>query len=156
MLYSTFTAYLGFAVNEDEYKVMGLAAYGRPTMIDQVRKVIRRTPDGAFALVPEYFEFQTTAARSYSSKFVDLFGPPRPSYEPIDVETAEGRRFADCAASVQRVLEDTLVDIARALHQETRPAGSLLRRRRRAERRGERADPRRVRVRARVRAASAR
>jgi len=119
MLYSTFTAYLGFAVNEDEYKVMGLAAYGRPTMVDQVRKVIRRTPDGAFAIVPEYFEYQTTAARSFSSKFVDLFGPLRPSYQPIDVETAEGRRFADIAASVQRVLEDTLVDIARALRQET-------------------------------------
>jgi carbamoyltransferase len=100
--------------------VMGLAAYCRPTMVDQIRKVIRRTPDGAFAIVPEYFEYQTTATRSYSSKFVDLFGPPRPSYEPIDVETAEGRRFADIAASVQRVLEDTLVDIARALQQETK------------------------------------
>src|SRR6476619_3353554 len=83
LLYSTFTAYLGFAVNDDEYKVMGLAAYGRPTMVDQVRKVIRRTPDGAFAIVPEYFEYQTTATRSYSSKFVDLFGPLRPSYQPI-------------------------------------------------------------------------
>jgi carbamoyltransferase len=119
MLYSTFTAYLGFAVNEDEYKVMGLAAYGRPTMIDQVRKLIRRTPDGAFTLAPEYFEYHTTAARSYSQKFVELFGPPRERYDPIDLETAEGQRFADCAASVQRVLEDTLVDIARALHQET-------------------------------------
>src|SRR3954453_5276572 len=72
LLYSAFTAYLGFAVNEDEYKVMGLAAYGRPTMVDQVRRVIRRTPDGAFTIVPEYFEYQTTATRSYSSKFVDL------------------------------------------------------------------------------------
>ena len=63
MLYSTFTAYLGFAVNEDEYKVMGLAAYGRPTMVDEVRKLIRRTPDGAFALVPEYFEYQTHGRR---------------------------------------------------------------------------------------------
>ena len=120
MLYSTFTAYLGFAVNEDEYKVMGLAGYGRPTMADQVRKVIRRTPDGGFEIMPEYFEYQTTATRSYASKFVDLFGPPRPSYEPIDVETAQGRRFADIAASVQHVLEDTLVDIARALQQETK------------------------------------
>src|SRR5438093_10233924 len=119
MLYSTFTAYLGFAVNEDEYKVMGLAAHGRPTRSDEVRQLIRRTPDGAFALDLDYFEYQTTAARSYSSRFVDLFGPPRNSYEPIDLETPEGRRFADCAASVQRVLEDTLVDIARALHQET-------------------------------------
>jgi carbamoyltransferase len=119
MLYSTFTAYLGFAVNEDEYKVMGLAAYGRPTMADQVGKLIRRTPDGAFALDMDYFEYQTTAARSYSSRFVELFGPPRNSYEPIDLETSEGQRFADCAASVQRVLEDTLVDMTRALHDET-------------------------------------
>ena len=83
MLYSTFTAYLGFAVNEDEYKVMGLAAYGRPTMADEVRKLIRRTPDGAFVLDMDYFEYQTTATRSYSSRFVDLFGPPRHSYEPF-------------------------------------------------------------------------
>jgi carbamoyltransferase len=119
MLYSTFTAHLGFAVNEDEYKVMGLAAYGQPTMVDRVQRVIRRTSDGAFALVPEYFEFHTTGRRSYSSRFIDLFGPPRAPYEPIDVETPEGRRFADCAASVQRVLEDTLVDLAAALHRET-------------------------------------
>ena len=119
MLYSTFTAYLGFKVNEDEYKVMGLAGYGRPTLVDQVRKLIRRTPDGAFALDLDYFEFHTTAERCYSSQFIELFGPPRNPYEPIDLDTAEGQRYADCAASVQLVLEDTLVYIARALHQET-------------------------------------
>lgn len=119
MLYSTFTAYLGFMVNEDEYKVMGLAAYGRPTMVDRVRKLIRQTPDGAFALDMDYFDYYTTAERSYSSKFVELFGRPRQQYEPIDVETPEGRRFAACAASVQSVLEETLVGIARALRQET-------------------------------------
>src|SRR5207247_4502302 len=54
MLYSTFTAYLGFAVNEDEYKVMGLAAHGRPTMIAPVRQVHPRTPDAACALTPDY------------------------------------------------------------------------------------------------------
>jgi carbamoyltransferase len=119
MLYSTFTAYLGFSVNADEYKVMGLAAHGRPTMIGAVRKLIRRTPDGAFALDMDYFEYHTTAARSYSPRFVELFGRPRHPYEPIDLETAEGQRFADCAASVQRVLEETLVEMARALHRET-------------------------------------
>ena len=119
MLYSTFTAYLGFKVNEDEYKVMGLAAYGRPTMVEQVRKLIRRMPDGAFALDLDYFEFHTTANRSYSSHFIELFGLPRKPYEPIDLDTAEGLRFADCAASVQRVLEETLVELAQALHQET-------------------------------------
>ncbi|HXD73437.1 MAG TPA: carbamoyltransferase C-terminal domain-containing protein, partial [Vicinamibacterales bacterium] len=119
MLYSTFTAYLGFSVNEDEYKVMGLAAYGRPTMVDQVRKLIRRTPDGAFALAMEYFEYQTTADRSYSSRFVDLFGQPRNPYEPIDLDSDNGRRFADCAASIQRVLEDVLVGLAVDLRRET-------------------------------------
>jgi carbamoyltransferase len=119
MLYSTFTAYLGFKVNEDEYKVMGLAAYGQPTLVEQVRKLIHRTPDGAFALDLNYFEFHTTAERSYSARFIELFGPPRNPYEPIDLDTPEGQRFADCAASVQRVLEDTLVELARALHQET-------------------------------------
>jgi carbamoyltransferase len=119
MLYSTFTAYLGFQVNEGEYKVMGLASYGRPTMADAVRKIVPRTSDGAFRLDLDYFDFHTTAKRSFSSKFVELFGPPRDPLDPIDLESAEGQRFADCAASVQSVLEDILVDTARALHRET-------------------------------------
>jgi carbamoyltransferase len=119
MLYSTFTAYLGFAVNEDEYKVMGLAAYGRPIFADRVERLIRRTSGGGFALVPEYFEYHTTARRSYSSRFIDLFGPPRHPFDPLEPETSEGQRFADIAASVQDVLEDLLVDIACQLHRET-------------------------------------
>jgi carbamoyltransferase len=119
MLYSTFTAYLGFRVNEDEYKVMGLASYGTPILVDRVQRVIRRTPDGAFELDLDYFDFHTTSKRSYSQRFIELFGPPREHYEPIDVTTPEGQRYADIAASVQRVLEDTLVDITRALQKET-------------------------------------
>jgi len=119
MLYSTFTAYLGFAVNEGEYKVMGLASYGRPTMADAVAKIVRRTADGAFRLDLDYFDFHTTAKRSFSAKFVDIFGPPRDPFEPIDLNSADGQRFADCAASVQKVLEDILVETAAALHRET-------------------------------------
>jgi len=119
MLYSTFTAWLGFAVNEGEYKVMGLAAYGRPNMADEVRKLVPRTADGAFRLDLDYFDFQGSAKRSFSDRFVQLFGPARRPYDPIDLATAEGRRFADCAASVQLVLEDILVDIARGLHART-------------------------------------
>src|SRR5436853_6648881 len=92
MLYSTFTAYLGFKVNEDEYKVMGLAGYGRPTMVDSVRRLIRRTSDGAFALDLDYFEYHTTARRSYSPRFIELLVPPRDPYEPIDLQTDDGRR----------------------------------------------------------------
>src|SRR5262249_7538485 len=74
---------------------------------------------GASVLDLASCESPTPAAQSYSSRFVDLSGPPRTPYEPIDVDTAEGRRFADCAASVQYVLEDTLVEMARDLHVET-------------------------------------
>jgi carbamoyltransferase len=119
LLYSAFTAYLGFAVNEGEYKVMGLASYGRPSLVSEVRRLIRRTRDGAFALELGYFEFQTTAERSFSRRFVDLFGPPRSPYDPIDLTTPEGRRYADIAASVQQVLEEILVDIARDLQWST-------------------------------------
>jgi carbamoyltransferase len=119
MLYSTFTAFLGFEVNEGEYKVMGLASYGEPRFEEQVRAMVRRTDDGAFALDLRYFDFQASARRSYSSRFVDVFGPPRAPHEPIDPATPEGARWADIAASVQRVLEDLLVDLTRALQRET-------------------------------------
>jgi carbamoyltransferase len=119
MLYSTFTAYLGFAVNEGEYKVMGLGSYGHPRFVDEVRRVIRRTADGAFALDLACFDFHTSARRSFSNRFVELFGPPRDPRDPIALETSEGARFADIAASVQAVLEETLVELARALQRET-------------------------------------
>jgi carbamoyltransferase len=91
---------------------MGLASYGEPTMADAVRKLVPRTPDGAFRLDLDYFEFHSSARRSHSDKFVALFGPPRSRYEPIDFASRRGRRFAAIAASVQRVLEDILVDLA--------------------------------------------
>src|SRR6267378_3079684 len=55
MLYSTFTAYLGFPVNEGEYKVMGLAAYGKPTYEELLKRIARRTPDGGVALDLSWF-----------------------------------------------------------------------------------------------------
>jgi carbamoyltransferase len=119
LLYSTFTAFLGFPVNEGEYRVMGLASYGRPRFADDVRKVVRRTPDGAFELDLAYLDFHGGAARSYAPRFVDLFGPPRSPEVPIDLGTPEGMRYADIAASVQAVLEEVLVDIGRALRAET-------------------------------------
>jgi carbamoyltransferase len=119
MLYSTFTAFLGFEVNEGECKVMGLASYGRPRFQEQVRAMIRRTDDGAFALDLSYFEFHASARHAYSPRLVEAFGPPRAPHEPIDLATSEGARLADVAASVQRALEDVLVDMARTLRHET-------------------------------------
>ena len=120
MLYSTFTAYLGFAVNEDEYKVMGLAAYGRPTMTDAGPQ--GDPPHAGRRVRPRHWSISSTRRRPRGRirrGSSSCSAAPRDPYEPIDLETAEGQRFADCAASVQRVLEDTLVDMARALHQET-------------------------------------
>jgi len=121
MLYSTFTAFLGFQVNEGEYKVMGLASYGRPRFVEQVRQVIRPVDGrpGAFTLDLDYFDFHTTARRSFSDEFVRLFGAPRAPHQKLDPSTPDGARYADIAASVQRVLEDTLVEITRSLHRET-------------------------------------
>ena len=119
MLYSTFTAYLGFPVNEGEYKVMGLAAYGQPAFAEAVRAMIHRTPDGAFALDLDFFEFHSTARRSYSQKLVDALGPARDPWDPIDLATPEGSRFANVAASVQLVLEELLIELARQLQKET-------------------------------------
>jgi carbamoyltransferase len=119
MLYSTFTAWLGFPVNEGEYKVMGLAAYGKPSCEEQVRRIVRRTPDGGLTLDLDYFEFHQGARRSFSKKFIESFGPARDAWETIDLTTPDGARFADVAASVQRVLEEVLVDLARSLQRET-------------------------------------
>jgi carbamoyltransferase len=119
LFYSAFTSYLGFPVNEGEYKVMGLAAYGKPAHAELVRKIARRTSDGGFALDASYFDFHEAARRSYSQKLCDALGPARDPWDPIDLETAEGRRYADVAASVQLVLEEILVDLARALQRET-------------------------------------
>src|SRR5262249_60705556 len=77
MLYSTFTSYLGFPVNEGEYKVMGLAAYGKPVFADVVRRIARRIPDGGIALDLSYFDFHERAERSYSPKLCDALGPAR-------------------------------------------------------------------------------
>ena len=119
MLYSTFTAYLGFPVNEGEYKVMGLAAYGRPVHADLLRRIARRTADGGIALDLSYFDFHLGARQSWSRKLEAELGPPRDPWRSIDPQTPEGQRHADIAASVQRVLEEVLVDLARRLQRET-------------------------------------
>lgn len=119
MLYSAFTAYLGFPVNEGEYKVMGLAAYGKPAFAELVRRIARRTENGGLELDLSYFDFHHTARRSYSQKLVDALGPAREPWDPVDLGTSEGARFADVAASVQLVLEEILLDVARGLRRET-------------------------------------
>jgi len=132
LLYSAFTAFLGFEVNEGEYKVMGMAPYGRPRFVEEVRKLINVERDGAFSLNLEYFDFQHSTTRTYSDAFVKLFGEPRPVETLFFTETsgfpsyfgdkpsnyaalaAANQRYADLAASIQAVTEETLLTLARA------------------------------------------
>jgi carbamoyltransferase len=106
LLYSAFTAYLGFEVNEGEYKVMGMAAYGRPTCVDKVRKLIDLADDGSYRLDMRYFGYQH-GLRSIDQAFCELFGPPREAGAELD------QRYADIAASIQLVTEEAMLGLAR-------------------------------------------
>jgi len=119
MFYSTFTAFLGFEVNEGEYKMMGLAAYGEPRFADRVRAILRIAADGAPELDLSFFDYHRSGRRAWSSRMEEAFGPPRSPDDPLDPGTPDGKRLADVAASVQRVLEDRLVELARALRRES-------------------------------------
>jgi carbamoyltransferase len=137
LLYSAFTAFLGFEVNEGEYKVMGMAPYGTPRYVDKVWKVVEQNSDGSFALNMDYFCFQHSTDKMFNRRFVDLFGEPRlpnlpfftestgyPRYfgeKPSDyiAQCRANEHYADIAASIQRVTEDLLVGMARAVQKQT-------------------------------------
>jgi len=104
LLYSTFTAFLGFKINEDEYKVMGLAAYGKPLYELEIRKLIDIKQDGSFHLNPAYFGFQNSFCM-WNSTFETLFGNPRKPHGPIE------KRHKDLAASIQKVTEDVIISM---------------------------------------------
>ncbi|MBL88646.1 MAG: hypothetical protein CL517_00005 [Actinobacteria bacterium] len=114
LLYSAFTYYIGFKVNSGEYKVMGLAPYGEPCYANLIReKLITVSKDGSFQLDMSYFGY-TTGLTMTNKKFDALFGgPPRSS------ETELTQREMDLAASVQKVLEDLVVQIAKSIAKET-------------------------------------
>lgn len=134
LLYSAFTAFLGFRVNNGEYKVMGMAPYGRPTREEEIYKVINVGADGSFRLDMDYFDFHQSTKRTYSDKFIELFGDPRihdatfytPTTHPKqdhpqwDTRTATiNQEYADIAASVQRVTEDTILKIVNHAYKTT-------------------------------------
>lgn len=137
LLYSAFTAFLGFEVNEGEYKVMGMAPYGEPKYVDKVEKLYRLGADGSLWLDMDYFCFHHSTERTYSAKFVELFGEPRdpdwlfftessgfPEYfgdKPADFDKISERNqyYADIAASIQKATEEIVLNMARAVHNDT-------------------------------------
>ncbi|MCC7367802.1 MAG: carbamoyltransferase [Chloroflexi bacterium] len=131
LYYSAFTAWLGFEVNDGEYKVMGMAPYGRPNHQDKVRKVIDFANDGSFWLDMDYFSFHHSMENTFSRKFETLFGTPRKrESEFYTLETGvpdgaskasieENQYYADIAASVQTTTEEAIINIANYLHKRT-------------------------------------
>lgn len=134
LLYSAFTAFLGFRVNNGEYKVMGMAPYGTPKYVDEVHKVVRIDDEGGLHLDMRYFEFHHSTRRTFSQNFVDLFGPPRqpesefftPTTHPQrdaphwdDRAAAQNQKYADIAASIQLVTEETMLKMSRFAHRLT-------------------------------------
>jgi len=106
MLYSAFTYYLGFKVNDGEYKVMGLAPYGEPKYADIIRdKILDTKPDGSFRLDMGYFNYATGLTMT-NRKFANLFGQPR--RESADPMT---QFHMDIARSVQVVVEDLVMGV---------------------------------------------
>jgi carbamoyltransferase len=129
LLYSAFTAYLGFRVNSGEYKVMGMAPYGQPRYLDKLYRLIKVASDGSFVLNMDYFAFHHSTQNTFNGRFVDLFGPPRvhesefftPRTHPErDGDKArQNQHYADIAASIQHVTEETLLRMAQCAYERT-------------------------------------
>ncbi len=114
LLYSAFTYYTGFKVNSGEYKVMGLAPYGKPKYVELIYKhLIDVKEDGTFRLNMTYFNYAAGLTMT-NSKFNELFGGP-----PRKAEAKLTQKEMDLARSVQEVTEQVMLKIARNVRKET-------------------------------------
>ena len=113
LFYSVFTQYLGFEVNEGEYKVMGLAPYGRPLHLDKlIGPILRLREDGAFSLNERFFDFCSRERHYHPALVAHLGLPPRSPDQPV------GEEHCDLAASVQQALEIAVAGILPPLMRE--------------------------------------
>ena len=114
LLYSAFTYYLGFKVNSAEYKVMGLAPYGKPVHYDRIMgDMVHLNEDGSFKLNMKYFSYDYGLTMT-NGAFSEFFGGP-----PRKPETWMTEREFDIAASVQKVCEEVVLRMVRYIHGET-------------------------------------
>jgi carbamoyltransferase len=113
-VYAAITQFLGFRANSDEWKVMGLAAYGNPTYYEQFAKIItfdRQRGELRFDL--DYFTFYFWSPRRYSDQFLEVFGNERYSHDTLD------QRHMDIAASFQQRVEDVVLEMCNYLAEKT-------------------------------------
>ncbi len=117
LLYSAFTAYCGFEVNEGEYKLMGMAPYGDPKYVDRIYKMIKVGDDGSLWHDMKHFSYHWSPTNTLSDQFSEVMGkPPRDrKYEDKTLDPY----YCDVAASIQQVTEEILLKMCRHLHAET-------------------------------------
>ena len=110
LLYSAFTYYTGFKVNSGEYKLMGLAPYGKPIYEDKIKVLIDIKDDGSFRLNQKYFNYATGLTMT-NDKFHNLFGqkPRNPTNEKLT------QFHMDIAASIQKITEDIMIKLTRSI-----------------------------------------
>ena len=128
MYYTALTQYLGFWKFGDEYKVMGLAAYGEPTQLEEFRRIVKSGNGTGFRLGLEYFTHHVDGpdmtwkdagqtpvlGRMFSERLVERLGPTRAAEEPVE------QKHRDIAATMQERLEEVLFEMLRGLHARTK------------------------------------
>ena len=113
LLYSAFTYYTGFKVNSGEYKLMGLAPYGKPVYEDKIKKLVDVKEDGTFRLDQKYFNYATGLTMT-NDKFDDLFGQ-----KPRDPQNEKIAQFhMDIGASIQKVTEEIMIKLAKSIRKD--------------------------------------
>lgn len=113
--YSAVTAFLGFTVQSDEYKVMGLAAYGEPVYAEHLRKkFITLRPDGLFNIDPSFIDYHLARKGIFHKQTTDVFGEPRKKEDEVT------KKHMDIAASAQAIVEDAIFNLANCLYDETK------------------------------------
>lgn len=113
IFYAALTQFLGYRANADEYKVMGLASYGRPRLAGTFARMVR-ADNGRLRSDSSWFAFHLGGTDCYSPRFVQEFGPPCPDEDHVDADP-----YKDIAASGQKALEDVLHDMAEWIGRET-------------------------------------
>jgi carbamoyltransferase len=113
LLYSAFTYYAGFKVNSGEYKLMGLAPYGKPIYENKIKQLIDIKDDGTFRLNQKYFNYAIGLTMT-NNKFNNLFGQKRrdPNNEKLT------QFHMDIAASIQKVTEEIMIKLAKSIRKE--------------------------------------
>jgi len=115
LIYSAFTYYLGFAVNDGEYKLMGLAPYGKAKYGDKIKKMLLEdNPDGSFRIDKKYFPYEIGNKMIADEMWKQLFGMNRRSSREIILQ-----EHKDIAASVQSFLEEKLLQLCNYAHEKT-------------------------------------